>query len=254
MGLFACFRRQWLGFNHRFRGFGGEEGYIHEKVRQNGGRVLCLPFLRWTHHFDRPAGTRYTNIWNDRIRNYLIGWHELGLDKEPVLKHFSEHLGFDIAASSNAEFLRELNSGLWEHDTVYLLCEDDEKRSRITSDLSILALDRLAQPLVDHTELPKLMRAAIDRGLSSVIIIDAKLVALKQAHVSLQQLVKDQHADVVIQVQADVKEPNLVCYSYLIRPAAFETVSKCFEQSSQLSASSIKAITPNLMITTLPQS
>lgn len=253
MGLFACFKSQWLGFNHRFRGFGGEEGYIHEKVRQHGGRVLCLPFLRWTHRFDRPAGTRYVNVWNDRIRNYLIGWHELGLDTEPVLKHFGEHLGFDIATSSNAEFLRELNSGVWGHDTLYLLCKDDEQRSKISSDLSILALDRLIQPLMDQAELPKLLRAATDRGLSSVIIIDARLSTPEHAHVSLQKLTEDQQSDVVIQRLPNTQQPNLAYCSYMIRPAAFETVAMCIEQDGMPSQSLLRALTPSLSITNLPK-
>ena len=41
LGLFACRRAAWPGFNPQFRGFGGEEGYIHEKTRQRGGRTLC---------------------------------------------------------------------------------------------------------------------------------------------------------------------------------------------------------------------
>src|SRR5919197_369876 len=48
MGAFSCRKSAWLGFNPRFRGFGGEEGYIHEKFRQAGRRTLCLPWLRWT--------------------------------------------------------------------------------------------------------------------------------------------------------------------------------------------------------------
>jgi hypothetical protein len=57
LGLFACRRAAWPGFNPEFRGFGGEEGYIHEKFRRAGGRTLCLPFLRWMHRFTRPLGT-----------------------------------------------------------------------------------------------------------------------------------------------------------------------------------------------------
>ncbi|MGL1784034.1 hypothetical protein ACSTG0_23510, partial [Vibrio parahaemolyticus] len=66
MGLFACRRDAWAGFNPDFRGFGGEEGYIHEKFRQRGGKVLCLPFLRWMHRFNRPLGLPYPNVWADR--------------------------------------------------------------------------------------------------------------------------------------------------------------------------------------------
>ena len=47
LGMFACRREAWPGFNPRFRGFGGEEGYIHEKIRRGGGRVICHPAARW---------------------------------------------------------------------------------------------------------------------------------------------------------------------------------------------------------------
>jgi len=97
LGLFACKRSAWPGFSQKFSGFGGEEGYIHEKFRQAGGRTLCLPFLRWVHRFDRPLGIPYRNNWEDRIRNYLIGFSELGLDTAPVRAHFGEFLGQDVA-------------------------------------------------------------------------------------------------------------------------------------------------------------
>ena len=58
LGLFACRRDAWAGLSPRFRGFGGEEGYLHEKVRRAGGRTVCLPALRWLHRFDRPGGCR----------------------------------------------------------------------------------------------------------------------------------------------------------------------------------------------------
>ena len=93
LGLFACRRSIWPGFNPAFRGFGGEEGYIHEKFRQRGGKTLCLPFLRWLHRFNRPLGTRYPAHWEDRVRNYLIGFRELGWDTAPVIAHFKAHLG-----------------------------------------------------------------------------------------------------------------------------------------------------------------
>ncbi len=91
--LFACRREVWPGFNPAFRGFGGEEGYLHEKFRQKGGRTLCLPFLRWLHRFQRPMGVPYPLVWEDRIRNYLIGWMELGLATDPIVEHFSEIIG-----------------------------------------------------------------------------------------------------------------------------------------------------------------
>jgi UDP-glucose-4-epimerase GalE len=98
-GLFACRRDVWPGFNPAFRGFGGEEGYIHEKVRQRGGKVLCLPFLRWIHRFNRPLGIPYPNVWADRVRNYLIGFREIGWDTEPVIDHFKTFLGEHVWAA-----------------------------------------------------------------------------------------------------------------------------------------------------------
>ena len=92
LGLAACLKDAWQGYNRRFSGFGGEEGYIHQKFRNAGARTLCLPFLRWTHRFDRPMGSQYANIWEDRIRNYLIGFDEVGLDTRQALDHFSQEV------------------------------------------------------------------------------------------------------------------------------------------------------------------
>jgi hypothetical protein len=99
MGLFACRRAAWPSFNAKFRGFGGEEGYIHEKFRQRGGRTLCLPFLRWVHRFNRPNGVPYPNTWEDRIRNYVIGFRELGLGTSQIEEHFATLLGPEPAKS-----------------------------------------------------------------------------------------------------------------------------------------------------------
>ncbi|OAI49898.1 hypothetical protein AYO43_00555 [Nitrospira sp. SCGC AG-212-E16] len=89
LGAFACRARAWPGFHTEFRGFGGEEGYIHEKFRQLGRRCVCLPGFRWMHRFTRPARARYQAVLQDRIRNYVLGHAELGLDLEPVLSHFA---------------------------------------------------------------------------------------------------------------------------------------------------------------------
>jgi glycosyltransferase involved in cell wall biosynthesis len=89
LGLFAMRRDAWPGFNPRFRGFGGEEGYLHEKVRRRGGRCVCLPGLRWVHRFRAEGEAQpYPNTVDDRLFNYLVGWRELGLDVKPVIGHF----------------------------------------------------------------------------------------------------------------------------------------------------------------------
>ena len=99
LGVFACRREAWPGLNPRFRGFGGEEGYLHHKFRRLGGRTLCLPWLRWIHRFDRPAGTPYPNRVEDRLRNYLIGCDEMGVDPAPVEDHFRTLMGDDAYAA-----------------------------------------------------------------------------------------------------------------------------------------------------------
>jgi glycosyltransferase involved in cell wall biosynthesis len=105
LGAFSCRKGAWPGFNPMFRGFGGEEGYIHEKFRRAGGRCLCLPWLRWTHRFSRPAGIEYPLTVEEKLRNYLIGHAELGLDPTPVLSHFSEILPEDHVVAVAAEVL-----------------------------------------------------------------------------------------------------------------------------------------------------
>lgn len=88
LGLFGCRKEAWLGFNKNFRGFGGEEHYIHAKFRNAGRRNLCLPFLRWVHRFGKVQGQPPTNSnWN-KCRNYVIGHAELGLPYDNIKKMF----------------------------------------------------------------------------------------------------------------------------------------------------------------------
>ena len=100
LGLFACRQDAWPGLNPRLRGFGGEEGYLQEKFRQRGGRVLCHPQLGWLHRFARPAGASYPNAWEDRARNYYVAWSEIGWDPAPMEAHFRELLGSDAEADA----------------------------------------------------------------------------------------------------------------------------------------------------------
>ena len=91
-GLMSCRKDAWLGFHPQFRGFGGEEGYVHEKYRRAGRRALCLPFLRWLHRFGRPQGVRYPLLRENRVRNYLLGRVELGLPYDDVIDHFASYM------------------------------------------------------------------------------------------------------------------------------------------------------------------
>jgi Glycosyl transferase family 2 len=77
LGMFSCKTSEWKGFNDKFKGFGGEEGYIHEKFRRGGGQCICLPNLKWIHRFGRPNGVPYPNVLEDRLWNYFVGWLEI---------------------------------------------------------------------------------------------------------------------------------------------------------------------------------
>ena len=116
LGAFACRRSAWLGFNPRFRGFGGEEGYIHEKFRQAGRGTLCLPWLRWMHRFSRPSGVPYRLTVEDKFRNYLIGHAELGLDLAPLLEQFSTRLPPETIVAVALEALWEPAPSAWPAD------------------------------------------------------------------------------------------------------------------------------------------
>jgi hypothetical protein len=105
LGLFACRKDSWLGFNPNFRGFGGEEVYIHEKYRQHGKRVILLPFLGWVHRFTRPHGVPYRNTYEDRYRNYIIGRLELGTDTDEIDDIFSDVLSEDTRENIKDEIV-----------------------------------------------------------------------------------------------------------------------------------------------------
>jgi hypothetical protein len=123
LGLFACRREAWPGLNPRMRGFGGEEGYLHEKFRQRGGRVICHPGLGWVHRFGRPRGVEYTNKWEDRIRNYYLGWSEVGWDPAPMEEHFRELLA-DAADGLFEQAQMEIEHPLNVFDAVLCVAEN----------------------------------------------------------------------------------------------------------------------------------
>lgn len=88
LGLFTCRKDAWPGFNPHARGFGGEELYIHEVFRRNGGKAICLPWLPWLHRFGRVGGAPYpASLWN-KVRNYVLEFNELGLPLDPIKEEF----------------------------------------------------------------------------------------------------------------------------------------------------------------------
>ncbi|GIW59011.1 MAG: hypothetical protein KatS3mg087_0077 [Patescibacteria group bacterium] len=88
MGLFAMKKEYWPGFHPAMRGFGAEELYIHEKVRKNGGRAICIPGFRWVHRFSRPRGIPYPILMWHKVRNYVIAFMDLGLDIQEIHDYF----------------------------------------------------------------------------------------------------------------------------------------------------------------------
>jgi hypothetical protein len=123
LGVFACRRDAWPGLNPRMRGFGGEEGYLQEKFRQRGGRTICHPGLGWVHRFGRPRGVGYTNSWEDRIRNYYLGWSEIGWDPAPMEEHFRELLA-DAAAGLFEQARMQIEHPLSVFDAVLCVAEN----------------------------------------------------------------------------------------------------------------------------------
>ena len=101
LGMFSCEVKNWPSFNEEFKGFGGEEGYIHEKIRKLGGKAICVPQAKWMHRFCRPDGVKYPLILEDRIWNYFVGWLELTKDPEhEVIKGAYEHFKDKIPPGS----------------------------------------------------------------------------------------------------------------------------------------------------------
>lgn len=124
LAVFAMRKHAWPGLNPRFRGFGAEEGYVQEKVRQAGGRTVCLPALRWQHRFLRPAGTSYPNTWSDRLNNYYAGWAEIGYDPDLITAHFHELLGEALAADQQ-RLLADLEHASTMADGLVVVSDDD---------------------------------------------------------------------------------------------------------------------------------
>lgn len=113
LGLFAFVKQNWPGFNSSFKGFGGEELYIHEKFRMNGGKAVILPKLKWVHQFVRPHGVPYPLDINERIRNYVIGFKEVGWPKEQIVNHFCKGQNDDNSKYPYQLFSAQIVDEMW---------------------------------------------------------------------------------------------------------------------------------------------
>lgn len=86
--MFLMKKEHWPGFSQNFSGFAGEEGYIHDLVRKNGGRVMCHKALGWVHRFLRSKPVTYKVDVVDKIYNYMIAFYETGKDPKIVYEWF----------------------------------------------------------------------------------------------------------------------------------------------------------------------
>ncbi|MER6914393.1 hypothetical protein ABT354_22210 [Streptomyces sp. NPDC000594] len=190
LGLFACRTGAWPGLNPRLRAHGGEEGYLHEKFRRAGGRVMCHPGVRWLHRFTRPHGPTFPIGMVERVRNYLIGHRELGLGTEGLTAHLSELLGERPSRDLLALARRQLDGPLAHFDAVVCLVGDG---SPATADHARGALDALDIGWLTEWLMPPpsarpptvLDRAAVlrqiagdaaVRGLDRVLVLDADAI------------------------------------------------------------------------------
>ena len=187
LGLFACRKAAWPGFHPLMRQFGGEEGYLHEKMRRLGGRTVGLPALAWGHRFERPRGIAYPHLRMSFVRNYELGWAELGIDPEPGRRHYREEL--NAAPAMLAEAQNAVTHPLAVFDAVMAINMDAEHQrwASLTHRMNVLGIDwRLeripAVPTPDnhHIGCALSWRAAIveakRRGLASVLVLEDDVV------------------------------------------------------------------------------
>lgn len=260
MAMFAFKRSAWPGYNLKFRGFGGEEGYISEKFRQAGGRVLCIPFLRWTHRFPRPGGTKYINRWEDRIRNYLIGWSELGVDLGEVVDHFSQYLGREMTAQVFGDFQREVTGPLWQFDEVFCFTNSDEDWQRLHPQLCDLSIERVTQriELTDQNQesLVAAQKAVLEKSLKAasqhVVLINAQHDFQESArrflHHSLNKVASQPwHALCLYGVETG-DQPRVSELGLIVNQAAFPQALSLLHDGKVLNAENMRARYPELVI------
>lgn len=98
MGCFSFLRKYAPVVNPCFNGFGGEEWYMAEKTRLNGGKVMCHPDMKWNHRFDWPRRT-FPLSTVDKIANYYVAFLELYGDlMHPRCVEMTKHLNAELGS------------------------------------------------------------------------------------------------------------------------------------------------------------
>jgi Glycosyltransferase family 25 (LPS biosynthesis protein) len=204
LGLFACRREAWPGLNPRLQGFGGEEGYLHEKIRRRGGRVLCLPFLRWLHRFTRNQRVPYRATWDDMIRNYLLIHDELGWDRAPMVEHFREFLGAEKADAIVRTASEELDGPFKFFDAIYCINLDraTKRWQRVTEQFAKLGIlgrvrrfPAIETPTNHHIGCALSHRMVIEearrQGLDNVLVFEDDVIFTRTAREDLAQSLRE---------------------------------------------------------------
>ena len=203
LGLFACRREAWPGLNPRFRGFGGEEGYLHEKFRHGGGRAMCLPALAWGHRFSRPGGVPYPADWQDRIRNYHLGWAEVGWDTPEIDAHFRKHLGAGQAEAAISRTKHQVDNPFTFFDAIFCLNADGDVDRWDEMDERFAVLDiawRVERfPLLDDDDerraavlsFRSMIATALRRGYANVLVLRDGVMFIDQTLAILADAVRD---------------------------------------------------------------
>jgi hypothetical protein len=158
------------------RGHGGEEGYLHEKFRRAGGRVICHPGVQWLHRSFHSRGLLYPAQWRDRARNYVLAFDELGWDTEGLEQHLHEL--FDARDRGAAEKIfalarEEAENPYAAFDAIFCLHADASRAqwARARAEFAALGIDWLVEPILRPPGSHPATAAAQRRGLERILIL-----------------------------------------------------------------------------------
>jgi hypothetical protein len=143
------------------------------------------------HRFSRPNGLPYTATWDDRLRNYLITYAELGLDPAPVHAHFRELLDDATVDGMLPEIELEASSPLTSFDAIMCIQRDTnasewpevwERFHALGAGRIVERLPAVVTPDNHHAGCAQSHRAAIAeakrRGLRHVLVFEEDAIFL----------------------------------------------------------------------------
>lgn len=229
LGVWAMRVAAWPGFNPLFTGFGGEEGYIHEVVRQRGGRALCLPALRWRHWFRDPKQPPpYNPRLADHVWNLLIGHREVGIDAtKAIFTDFGKNL--------------ETN----EFDKLLAGSKSCAVRPPWPKVLGVWYSNNSAPQLILNASLLTIKRAA-DLSRANVTVVTCPWVHIEgNPHHEVIATYKNgpghlniarQQLQAILAAESLSTKPDIVCFlehDVMYPPDYFDRVAKTFMQNPQ---------------------